>query len=805
MKILDNITNILKDDLSVAIKENSKIQIAASCFSIYAFQELKLQLEKISELSFIFTSPSFIKEKTKKEKREFYIPRLNREKSLYGTEFEIKLRNELTQKAIAKECAEWVRQKVIFKSNVTNENMFGFINIQNQNQQMTYTPIDGFTTVDIGCEKGNNAYTMINKIEAPYSCEYFKLFDEIWQNKEKLQNVTEEIVENISTVYKENSPEFIYFFTLYNIFSEFLEDISEDFLPNEATGFKESAIWKQLYSFQKDAVLSIINKLEKYNGCILADSVGLGKTYTALGVIKYYENRNKTVLVLCPKKLNDNWNTFKLNLLNNPIASDRLRYDVLFHTDLSRTRGTSNGIPLDRLNWGNYDLVVIDESHNFRNGGQTYGETGEKENRYLGLLNKVIRQGVKTKVLMLSATPVNNRFADLKNQLALAYEGDEALIEDKLNTTSSVETIFKRAQMMFNYWSKLEIAERTTENLLNMLDFDFFELLDSVTIARSRKHIEKYYDINEIGVFPTRLKPISLRCELTKEKNIIDYDEIYSRLSLLNMSIYTPSNYILASKKNKYEEIYGSDMGNVFFKQSDREYGIMVLMRINLLKRLESSVHAFKLTLQRILDLIDNTIKEIENFSPEKEQKIEMKELTESDFDMDDQNTDFFTVGRKIKINLIDMDYISWHADLKQDYEIIKKLLDRINIITPDKDNKLRILLETIKDKIFNPINDNNKKIIIFSAFSDTVEYLYGHISKIALEKYNINSAMITGGQKNKSTISKINNDFNTILTCFSPISKEKFLIMPNDNSDIDILFATDLLKDKISRIVIIL
>ena len=520
MKIIDNVQELLKDDLIEVIHENSKVSIAASYFSIYAYQELKKQLTDISELKFIFTSPSFTTEKVKKEKREFYIPRLNREKSLYGTEFEIKLRNELTQKAIAKECADWIKEKATFKSNVTQENMSGFINVQNTNEVYTYLPVNGFTTVELGCEKGNNVYNIVNRFEAPFSNEYFKLFNEVWHNKEKLQDVTDEVIENITTVYRENPAEFIYYVTLYNIFNEFLEDITEDVLPNEATGFKESAIWNKLYNFQKDAALAIINKLEKYNGCILADSVGLGKTFTALAVIKYYENRNKSILVLCPKKLSDNWNTFKMNLLNNPIASDRLNYDVLYHTDLSRNRGYSNGIPLDRINWGNYDLVVIDESHNFRNGGQTYGDD-ERENRYLRLLNQVIRKGVKTKVLMLSATPVNNRFTDLKNQLALAYEGNENIINEKLNTKNSIEVIFRRAQAAFNTWSEFQANERTTENLLKMLDFDFFELLDSVTIARSRKHIQKYYDTKDIGTFPKRNKPISIRCGLTDLTNAI--------------------------------------------------------------------------------------------------------------------------------------------------------------------------------------------------------------------------------------------------------------------------------------------
>lgn len=794
MKMFDNVQNILKDDLAVTIKKNSKIAIAASCFSIYAFQELKSQLTGIDALKFIFTSPVFTTEKAKKEKREFYIPQLKREKSLYGTEFEIKLRNKLTQKAIAKECAEWIRQKVVFKTNITHGNMGGFINVQNDNGRYTYMPINGFTTVDIGCEKGNNIYNMTHRLESPFSEEYLKLFNEVWHDREKLQDVTDQVIDNITTVYRENPAEFIYYITLYNIFSEFLEDVSEDVLPNEATGFKESAIWGKLYNFQKDAVLAIVNKLEKYNGCILADSVGLGKTYTALGVIKYYENRNKSVLVLCPKKLSDNWNTYKLNLLNNPIASDRLRYDVLYHTDLSRTRGYSNGIPLDRLNWSNYDLVVIDESHNFRNGGQTYGEEGEKQNRYLQLLNKVIRKGVKTKVLMLSATPVNNRFIDLKNQLALAYEGDEKLLDRKLNTKSSIDVIFRRAQTAFNAWSKLEAQQRTTENLLNMLDFDFFELLDSVTIARSRKHIQRYYDTVEIGTFPERKKPISIRCGLTTLQDAIDYDEIYNLLSSLNLGIYTPSNYILASKVEKYEAIYGRDMGNTFFKQSDREHGIMVLMRINLLKRLESSVYAFRLTIGHVLELIEKTIEVIRNYDPQK--VIELQELNEDDFDMDDQNTDFFTVGKRVKIDLVDMDYKSWSNDLEHDRQVLLTLVSKISLITPEHDKKLRVLLDTIRSKLANPINGNNKKILLFSAFADTVEYLYDNVSKMLKHEYGLDTAMVTGSGKSKTTVNKLPTDLNTVLTCFSPVSKEKHLIMPNQKAEIDMLIATDCISE---------
>lgn len=794
MELINNTTKTLRDDLAVEIKQGSRLSVAAACFSIYAFQELKKELQGIDELRFIFTSPTFTTEKAKKEKREFYIPRLSRERSLYGTEFEVKLRNELTQKAIAKECAEWIRKKVTFKSNVTNENMMGFINLDDKN----YMPINGFTTVDLGCERGNNAYNMVQKTEAPFSTAYIDLFDNLWNDTSKLQEVTDEVIENITAAYNENSPDFIYFVTLYNIFSEFLEDVSEDHLPNEATGFKESKIWSMLYNFQKDAVLAIISKLEKFNGCILADSVGLGKTFTALAVIKYYENRNKSVLVLCPKKLTNNWNTYKDNYVNNPIASDRLRYDVLYHTDLNRTHGKSNGLDLDRLNWSNYDLVVIDESHNFRNGGKLSGEDNEKENRYLKLLNKVIRKGVKTKVLMLSATPVNNRFNDLKNQLALAYEGNTDLIDDKLNTTKSIDDIFKNAQRAFNTWSKWNPADRTTENLLRMLDFDFFEVLDSVTIARSRKHIQKYYDTSDIGTFPTRLKPISLRPPLTSLKKAINYNEIYEQLTQLSLSIYTPTHFILPSKMEKYAELYEDNKVNVGFTQANREQGIRRLTAINLMKRMESSVHSFNLTLKRIYSLIDSTIHSIDTYDKTSSVRLELTDISDIDeFDSEDQNGDeLFTFGKKVKIEIGDMDYKSWRDSLVRDRDILELLTLMVGDITPEYDSKLQELFRVIKNKLENPINQDNKKIIIFTAFADTAEYLFDNVSKYVKENFGLNTAMVSGSVEGRTTVPKLKSDLNTVLTCFSPISKDKHLLMPNDKTEIDFLIATDCISE---------
>lgn len=792
MEVINNISKKLGDDLKNEIKPGSTLSIAAACFSIYAFEDLRKELEGIKELNFIFTSPSFTTEKTGKENKEFYIPRQNRERSLTGTDFEIKLRNELSQKAIARECADWIRSKAKFKSNKTDESMMGFMNVDD----ISYMPITGFTTAELGTEKGNNAYSMINKFDAPFSSEYIKLFNSLW-NSDKLENVTKKVIENISAAYTENSPAFIYFVTLYNIFHEFLEDISEDTLPNEATGFKDSSIWKMLYNYQKDAALGIINKLEKYNGCILADSVGLGKTFTALAVIKYYENRNKSVLVLCPKKLGANWLTFRENYRNNPIAEDRLRYDVLFHTDLSRTYGFSNGKDLSLINWSNYDLLVIDESHNFRNGGQIYGDE-KKENRYARLMNQVIRKGVKTKVLMLSATPVNTKFLDLKCQLELAYEGDSQNIDPLLNTKRSIDDIFTAAQKAFNKWSKLPAAERTTEALQKSLDFDFFELLDAVTIARSRKHIQTYYSTKDIGEFPKRLPPLSYSPPLTDLDKAITYNEIFDILMTLNLSVYTPSAFILPSRKKKYDELYDSNKPNANLNQLGREQGIRYLMAVNLMKRMESSVHSFRLTLERIEAYIASIVSIINEYEKQKNEVLNLTDISAvTELDSDEENAeDLLKVGRKVQISLSDMDTISWKRDLEADMDNLSVLDSMVKDITPEYDTKLKELIAVIENKVQHPINEGNRKVLIFTAFVDTAEYLYNNIAPRMKRMYRIETALISGSVEGRSTIKGLRCDLNTVLTCFSPISKDKKLLMPESNANIDILIATDCISE---------
>jgi SNF2 family DNA or RNA helicase len=795
VRIINNVSDLLGDDLKAEIKPGSKVRIAASTFSIFAFEALRKELEKVSELEFIFTSPSFVTEKVtdklRKERREFFIPVGHAESSLYGSEFEIKLRNKLTQRAIAKECADWVSRKVTFRSNATGNPMQPLAAVDDN---AAYFPIQGFTTTDLGYESGPAISNVVTKFEGPgETTQFLEIFDQIWNNPEQLRDVTQAVRDHIASVYAENSPARIYFLILYNLFAEFLDDINEDVLPNDRTGYQETKVWQSLYNFQRDGATGIINKLETYNGCILADSVGLGKTFTALAVIKYYELRNKSVLVLAPKKLAENWTNYNANLTTNIFASDRFNYDVLAHTDLSRTRGESLGLRLDRINWGNYDLVVIDESHNFRNAD--YAE--EKESRYQRLMRQVIREGVKTKVLMLSATPVNNRFNDLKNQLQLAYEGESENLAQHLNLSTTVEKVFSDAQRVFNEWSKLNPEQRTTDRILQMLDFDFFELLDAVTIARSRKHIQAFYDTTEIGAFPERRPPLSIRAPLTDLPGMPDFNDIFEQLQALTLAVYTPLAYVFPSRRAKYEDLYNVTAGTARANlgQAGREQGLKKLMTVNLLKRLESSVEAFRLTLEKIENTVDARLRRL---SARNGQLTDVVDLTDYDFDVDDEddaNIETISFGEKIKIDLDDIDIESWQRDLSNDRETLRELLDEMRKVVPEHDLKLTMLRQLIVQKAEHPINDGNRKVLIFSAFADTANYLYRELAP-ALARAGLETAVITGGSHGVKTTLGTGFDFQQAMGMFSPRSKQRHLTMPGESRDLDVLIGTDVISE---------
>ena len=781
--ILDNRTQgKVIDKLKEDLKSGTKVSIISAYFTIFAYQELRKELNKIDSLRLLFSMPTFVENK-KDINREFKLSG-SYESGLAGDRYEMKLKNELKQSEIAKECAEWIRKKVEVRAydeeHALPQKMY--IMEQNDGEDSYIFGSSDFTSSGLGVVSSNKSEMNTYMKDTASTQTMLDLFNKAWSDNEKVKDVKKALLESLEVVYRENTSEFIYFVTLYNIFKDYLSDLTEEEIVKSKTGFKDSVVWNKLYNFQKDGVLGAIDKLEKYNGCILADSVGLGKTFEALAIIKYYELRNNRVLVLCPKKLRENWLVYRGNRRDNILGEDRLNYDVLNHTDLSRYTGHSGDINLEEVYWENYDLIVIDESHNFRNNNNS---KENKETRYSRLLNQIIKKGVKTRVLMLSATPVNNRMNDLKNQIAFATEGnDKALSADGIK---SIEQTLRKAQMAFNKWNDLE-EDKSVESLLEMLEVDYFKLLDMLTIARSRKHIQKYYDTTSIGKFPERLKPINVKADVDTKNDFIKLAELNKLIKSLNLAIYSPMKYVLPSKVEQYSKKYDTNMGKTVFKQTDREESLVHLMRINILKRMESSIHSFAITVLKILKNIEGTLEKINTFEDFVED-LDIEEL-----DIEDNRLDGVLIGSKnVKIHLKDIDKIRWESELEADKVILEKILKEANKITVERDKKLVELQELIKQKVENPLNKENKKIIIFTAFADTAKYLYNNISTYILDELGLYSAIVTGSDNPKTNLKGVKTEFNNILTNFSPRSKER---RDKDKPEIDILIATDCISE---------
>ena len=782
--ILDNKTQgKVIDKLKEDLKSGTKVSIISAYFTIFAYQELRKELNKIDSLRLLFSMPTFVKDK-KDINREFKLSG-SYESGLAGDRYEMKLKNELKQSEIAKECAEWIRKKVEVRAydeeHALPQKMY--IMEQNEGEDSYIFGSSDFTSSGLGVVSSNKSEMNTYMKDTASTQTMLDLFNKAWSDNEKVKDVKKALLESLEVVYRENTSEFIYFVTLYNIFKDYLSDLTEEEIVKSKTGFKDSVVWNKLYNFQKDGVLGAIDKLEKYNGCILADSVGLGKTFEALAIIKYYELRNNRVLVLCPKKLRENWLVYRGNRRDNILGEDRLNYDVLNHTDLSRYTGHSGDINLEEVYWENYDLIVIDESHNFRNNNNS---KENKETRYSRLLNQIIKKGVKTRVLMLSATPVNNRMNDLKNQIAFATEGnDKALSADGIK---SIEQTLRKAQMAFNKWNDLEEEDKSVESLLEMLEVDYFKLLDMLTIARSRKHIQKYYDTTSIGKFPERLKPINVKADVDTKNDFIKLAELNKLIKSLNLAIYSPMKYVLPSKVEQYSKKYDTNMGKTVFKQTDREESLVHLMRINILKRMESSIHSFAITVLKILKNIEGTLEKINTF----EDFVEDFDIEE--LDIEDNRLDGVLIGSKnVKIHLKDIDKIRWESELEADKVILEKILKEANKITVERDKKLVELQKLIKQKVENPLNKENKKIIIFTAFADTAKYLYDNISTYILDELGLYSALVTGSDNPKTNLKGVKTEFNNILTNFSPRSKER---RDKDKPEIDILIATDCISE---------
>ena len=780
-RLIDNKQyGLVGDVLKENIQEGSKLTIMAAHFTLYAFQELKDELSKLDEFRFLFTQPTFVENKYHQEQIK------QNEQKLFGLDEEISYQMNLNQAYLAREFSKWLKKKGdvnSFISKSMNDSLY-YVESQDEEDICLKGP-STFSATGLGYV--NSESVMLNQmiIDSKFNQQIKNQIDYIWNDEKVVKDVKADVLKKLETLYRDHSPEFLYFVTLYNIFKTFLEENEQGDAIQSASGFKNSVVWNKLYNFQRDGVVGAINKINKFGGCIIADSVGLGKTFEALAVIKYYELNNHKVLVLCPKKLRENWLVYRQqNDIRNPLADDRFSYDLLNHTDLSRHGGKSGDIDLDYVNWGNYGLVVIDESHNFRNNTAR----NDRETRYSKLMNNIIKSGIKTKVLMLSATPVNNHLQDLRNQISfITEENDQALVQTA--EIESIKKVISQAQSAFNQWGKLSENERTTESLLELLDFDYFKLLDSLTIARSRKHIEKYYNVKDIGQFPKRLRPITVKSEIDTNRQFPAVEEIYREILGLNMAIYSPMRYILPHKRAEYEKKYDTVVkgGKSVFKQSDRERSLIYLITSGLLKRLESSIHSFNLTLSKIQSKIDYTLDSVTKFD---QYSVELEDEKVLDDELED-----FIVGDKVSIKLSDLDVIKWRQDLEEDLERMNNILIHSTSITSNRDQKLQQLKELMMNKFNHPINDENKKIIIFTAYADTAKYLYEQLSNWVLENYQLHTALVTGSDNPKTTFKMKKIDLNSVLLNFSPISKERGKLQTVED-EIDILIATDCISE---------
>lgn len=795
LKLVDNKgNNTLENLISETVTKHSKISIQTAAFSIFAFHALQKEIKRSKELRLILTKSFFEKEETSFLKR-YEIAQS--EDDISGNKYEIKLRNKMNTAFIARETARLIEEKVKVHQLEPNQSALDELLIENNDDEgsLVVPAMFKFTSDGLGITESNNVSSMtaIDGAEPNYFAGIKSDFDNVWNDLQKSKEVTDKVLEKVRTIYQENSPEWIYFVSLYHIFHDKLSELDEQDIAPDGSGFKDSVIWNKLYQFQKDGVMGLIRKLEKYNGAILADSVGLGKTFSALAVIKYFELQRKRVLVLAPKRLRDNWTLYTRPDVRNVLADDYFNYTVLNHTDLSRYKGESDGIKLDTFLWSDFDLVVIDESHNFRNNDTSVNR--ETKTRYQRLMEDIIQKGRKTKVLMLSATPINNRMNDLKNQIGFITEGKSDVL-DKYGI-EDIDTTLRLAQQAFNQWMELDEEERTTQNFLERVNPGYFKLLDMLTIARSRKHIEKYYDTNAIGDFPERLKPITIKSNIDLSHQFPSLQTVYDDVGSLNMAMYQPLQYVLATKRRRYEELYDTKVkdGQSRFKQADREQALAKLIRANLFKRLESSVHSFGLTIDRMITGIDQILDTIAHH-----QKGDIPLQSIVDFDDEDMEIAFEdqAVGTKTKVLIGDMDLIKWSQALREDLEILRYLQAATHKVTPDKDAKLIDLKKILKEKFDHPINGSNKKVIIFTAFADTANYLYENLAQKIKEIAGLNSALVTGGATpNKTTMKNVSvNDMNDILTNFSPLSKYRTQINPNATEEIDVLIATDTISE---------
>ncbi len=781
--------------LTAALAPGADVSVVSAFFTIYAYGKLRTELEQVGSFRLLFGEPRFV-----------LAPDQDQAKAFDVAEAGLRLHHRLEQKALARQCADWIRRKAEIRSLVRSGFLHGkMIHARRPNGiENALVGSSNFTANGLGLGKNANIELNLELNDRRDIADLSQWFEDIWSS-EMTRDVKAEVLTYLERLYADTPPEFLYYLTLFLVFEQFLRDQAEARLLDVRTGFFDSRIWELLYPFQKDGVRGAINKILRHNGCIIADSVGLGKTFEALAVIKYFELLNNRVLVLCPKKLVGNWALYRHNDRRNILVDDRFRYDIVCHTDMSRRSGTNDfGLDLANLNWGNYDLLVIDESHNFRNSA--YGKEDENgtyhPTRYERVMEEIIRQGIPTKVLLLTATPVNNTLRDLRNQIYfITGKADDAL-RDSAGIADIGETL-RRAQVQFRQWAeRRQAAGRTLQQLLERLDSGFFKLLDELTIARSRKHIVNYYDLASFGRFPTRLKPLAESPPIDAENHFPSYDRINRDISEYRLSLYNPSNYVLPQFRAEYDIKTAASEKGAFGDQRIRERYLIGMMKVNFLKRLESSIRSFEITMRRTVDRIDALLERIRDFDANRDQ-YEQPPLIDPMGDEDlEALEEQLLVGTKLKFKLKHLDLEAWEKDLKADRDQLLTLYNNARAVTPERDAKLQRLKELIADKIASPINPGNRKVLVFTAFADTAEYLYEILKPWARGELGIHIALVSGGTaENRTTFTpagfRRQTDYDAILTNFSPRAKDR-AGMPDmpQQGEIDLLIATDCISE---------
>ncbi len=784
------------------LSSDTELSIVSAYFTIQAYGALKDKLNQINNLRFLFGEPKFLSNINQD---------LNTSREFMLTEQGLELGNQLFQRKLAKDCADWIEQKVQIRSVKQTAFLHGkMYHIKNGEVARALLGSSNFTIPGLGFRENGNNVELNLVVDSDRDREdLLAWFNEWWSKDELTEDVTEVVLRELARLYSNQTPEFIYYLTLFHIFRAFIDGERDTETDLNKIALPDTKIWRTLYAFQKDGAKAAINKIRELNGYILADSVGLGKTFTALAVIKYFELKNERVLVLCPKKLRRNWTIYRSNSSMNPFNDDRFRYDVLSHTDLSREKGEAGDIDLETLNWGNYDLLVIDESHNFRNNTKAKQIPGEapKQTRYERLINDIIKKGIKTKVLLLSATPVNNELSDLRNQISFIAGGDvtcdsaaDAAFAESLEIQSVKETT-RKAQAQFTVWSKLPPKQQHSRDLLKAIGGDFFKMLDGLSIARSRKQIQQYYqeEMEQLGGFPNRPPPSSIHPPIDLEEDYLSFEKLDAEISELRLALYNPTMYLRTDladniKKTYLDEIYGG------FTQEGREKILISMMKVNFLKRLESSVDSFRLTLERTIDKIDGLEKSFLAFEQHQQMnpEIDYGLMTLDVLDDPESEDKDFTIGGKRKFHLGHIDIPKWRRDVSHDRERLQSLLNETEVITPERDAKLAKLNEKISAKLASPTTTkdgrSNRKALIFTAFADTARYLYENL-RDGVQNQGSHVALICGDGGNKTTLG--NTDYDKILTNFSPISKNrKEQELFQQDEEIDVLIATDCISE---------